>query len=109
MAAPFGIPPFGCEGECRSNCEKRWSPWLLSDSPTTGAGHRGDRPLLCTNVLRLLLAGDALVGDVAGLEVLGGQLAETVEELLPVGDDVLDRDVDVVLGDGGHDVDRVRC
>ena len=60
-----------------------------------GAGRLDDRPPLQHSVLRLLLTGDALVGDVAGLEVLRGQLGQPVEELLPLGDDVLDRDVDV--------------
>src|SRR3954447_26793831 len=39
--------------------------------------------------LWLLLSRNPLVGDVTGLEVLGGQRTEAVEELLPVGDDVL--------------------
>src|ERR1700712_2586110 len=55
--------------------------------------------------LRLLLAGDALVGDVAGLEVLLGQLGESGQEVRALGDDVFDRDVDVRLRDCRHDVD----
>src|SRR5882672_9648638 len=63
--------------------------------------------LVSEGKLRLILSGDALVGDVPGLEVLGGLGTEAVEELLPVADDVLVGDVDVVLGDRGHDVDRL--